>query len=615
MRNNNYNAASITGEYLYMKVKNTVLFVFINYLIWCLLSLRYYFTSGFFSDFLGCVFTFFTITGHLALFAITLFIILLPFCFIKHIVHKIISIVLGSFLIIFFAIDTLVYAQYRFHISAAVLKLFFGPAGREIFIFPTIMYVILGIVILSVVFCLFFLSKKVAKTAVSKKVITFISCFIFIALIGFNGLYAWGKFMAVPTIIEQITYLPYESPVSVNRFMRRHGFEPKKSSSYQIAEGKINYPLNPIVSHENKVKLNILLILVDSLRFDMFDKEIMPNAYNYFQSRKGHAFYFSNHISGGNATQAGVFSLFYCIPSTYWDTMTSGRIAPVFMEELKKQGYEFGIFSSSKLNSPEFFKNVFINVDNLRIGTQGGGGYSGDIILEKDFKDFLSNRDKSKPFFGFLFYDAPHALSYPADYPEKFIPSKEMNYIKLSASTDPEPYFNRYKNSVNFVDDSLKRVFETIKKQGLQDNTIIIISGDHAQELNDTRNNFWSHNANFTKYQIKVPLLIFWNGKKGEIINYRTSHYDIVPTLMKEVLGVQNEISDYSIGYNLFDKTPRKYVISISYTDKAIVTENNISVINKFGSLQNYDDNYNKTKAVDAEFIKEALDIMSKFYK
>ncbi|WP_251365984.1 hypothetical protein [Coxiella-like endosymbiont of Rhipicephalus sanguineus] len=36
-----------------------------------------------------------------------------------------------------------------------------------------------------------------------------------------------------------------------------------------------------------------------------------------------------------------------------------------------------------------------------------------------------------------------------------------------------------------------------------------------------------------------TPLIIYWPSKKAEI-NYRTSHYDVIPTLMQGALNCQN---------------------------------------------------------------------------
>ena len=83
------------------------------------------------------------------------------------------------------------------------------------------------------------------------------------------------------------------------------------------------------------------------------------------------------------------------------------------MEELQAKGYQMGIFASSKLNSPAFNKNIFSQVENLRIESKGTTKVERDRDMQKDFLHFLKNRDKNAPFFGFLFYDAAHGQEFP----------------------------------------------------------------------------------------------------------------------------------------------------------------------------------------------------------
>lgn len=115
---------------------------------------------------------------------------------------------------------------------------------------------------------------------------------------------------------------------------------------------------------------------------------------------------------------------------------------------------------------------------------------------------------------------------------------------------------NRYKTSVHFTDSLAKQVIDKLKATGDFDNTVIIITGDHAQELNDNKLNYWGHNSNFTPAQTQVPFVIV--GPKvpkhlGKEWGDRfTSHEDIVPTLMHNYLGVQNPIDEYSTGVDLF---------------------------------------------------------------
>ncbi|MGB2578789.1 hypothetical protein AAIR98_000708 [Elusimicrobium simillimum] len=596
-----------------MRLKNIFWFTILNYILWCLLSLKYYTTSGFFADFWGLAFMAAAIPGHLAMFAAGLLALTFLARAIGPRAARAACVIFGTLFTLFFIIDISVYSQYRFHISMAMLELFFGPAGGEIFVFPASMYAVMGVFGLLLVAGQFGLTVLANRINWGKKAVITVSVLTVLAVLLFNGIFAWGRFMAVPSVTGQVSYLPWANPVSLNSKLRKMGIEPKDRPYVVQESGTLNYPLAPLTC-KNTSNLNVLLILVDSLRFDVFNESVMPNTFNRFVKDNG--IYFANNLSGGNATQAGVFSLFYALPSTYWNEFTSEHKPPVLMTEFMAQGYDMAIYSSGKLNSPEFHKNIFSDIKNLRIESQGPDKYDRDIDMQRDFTNFILNRDGKKPFFGFLFYDSAHGFTYPPGFTEKFIPSKDLNYLTLTASTDPTPYMNRYKNSVHFIDSKLGELFAALEVKGLDKNTVIIITGDHGQEINDTGNSFWGHNSNFTKYQTKTPLVIFWPGKKGAEVSYRTSHYDIVPTIMQDALGCTNPAGDYSIGMNLFDTTPRGYSLVISYTNKAIVVDDKVSVLNNYGSLDSYDDNYKKIDGtVNPKAIGEALKTMSKFYK
>jgi membrane-anchored protein YejM (alkaline phosphatase superfamily) len=152
-------------------------------------------------------------------------------------------------------------------------------------------------------------------------------------------------------------------------------------------------------------------------------------------------------------------------------------------------------------------------------------------------------------------------------------------------------------------------------KNHLLDNTLIIVTGDHGQEINDTRNNFWGHNSSFTKYQTEVPLMIYDKNRKGTVIEYTTNHYDVAPTILTHEYGCTNLPQDYSIGMDLFDNTPRPFSLISSYTKKAVRTGNKITVIDAYGNLEYYDNEFKPlTNGADPAAMVEALKTFSKFY-
>ena len=155
-----------------------------------------------------------------------------------------------------------------------------------------------------------------------------------------------------------------------------------------------------------------------------------------------------------------------------------------------------------------------------------------------------------------------------------------------------------------------------MKNKNLLDDTVVILTADHGQEINDTRHNFWGHNSNFAKYQTHVPLLM-WDARHPHTspILYRTHHYDIAPTLLQEVYGCLNPAHDYSIGQNLLDDTPRPFSLISSYTKKAIRTGDQITVLDQYGGIEKYDENF-QPSATGAEpaALKQALETFAQFY-
>lgn len=598
-----------------MTFKNIFWFCFIEFLLWCLLSVSYFFVSGFYPSFTGAVFTGLFIPGNTFLFALGLFVLLALLRLFGPRAGLWGAVTLGSCFNLALLVDIFVYTQYRFHISLAMLQLFFGPAGREIFVFPLSTYFMLAGAALLVIALTWGLAKLARKINAGGRAVAVLTVILIMLFAGYNGMYAWGKFMLVPSVLTQVPYLPWANPLSMNRRLRKMGFEPKSQPYETPRAGTLNYPLSPLACTPAE-KPNILVILVDSLRADAFTPEVMPNVYAAYKNAPD-AFYFTDHLAGGNATEAGVFSLFYSMPYSYWDSVTGAKVRPVLMDELDKQGYQFGVYASSKLNSPEFNQNVFSHIDNLRISSKGDTKWQRDEDAQTEFLRFLDARDKNKPFFGFLFYDSAHGQDFPPDYKLPFTPSgDEMNYLLLTKNTDPAPYMNRYKNSVHYIDGLVKQVFDGLKKRGLDKNTIVVLTGDHGQEINDTRNNFWGHNSNFAKYQTHVPFLVWWPGMKGGQKDYRTSHYDLVPSLLTRALACANPAYDYSSGRDLFDASPRPYTLILSYTNKAVREGDKISVLNNYGGMTSYDQNFTPSdQPVSGKALAESLKEFSHFYK
>jgi len=591
-----------------------------HFFYWFLLGVLYYYIGGAYFAGLGIPFLFFNLIGQGALIALlfgtlAFLFFLLPW---KKAAYFIVGL-LGFCINLILTIDLMVFAQYRMHINMSILELVFGPARSAIFVLSPINYLFfgLGFVILGLIsYAIFILARKLA--AKFSLALPWLWGLAFFFIVGQNFLNAYGTFMNNNAVLAQKENLPFPYAIRMNRFLTRTcGLKrPPNTFDQQVIDPKaaFNYPLRPLncKAPQGHRPLNILFLLLDSFRFDAFNPEVMPHSYTFFQ--KHHAFNFTFHFSGGNSTSTGIFSLFYGLPGSYWNAATSSATPPVMIQKMQENDYQLGIFGAAPLNSPAFHLNVFVSVKNLRMISQRDPDLDQDAL--KGLLHFIQQRDLARPFFGMLFLDSPHAYAYPPNFKVRFTPSSPMVYALLNQHTDPTPYRNRYLNSVAYTDELLARVYTLLEKEHLLDNTIVILSGDHAQELNDAGHNFWGHNGNFTRHQTQVPLLMYWPHKKGQMVSYLTSHYDLPPTILQEVFNCQNDAYDFSVGQNFFKNPgPPRYILQASYNHKVIRSlAGAITDISNFGRLHTYDDQYEDV-AADPTIIRQGLEDFARFLK
>lgn len=521
-------------------------------------------------------------------------------------------------LLIYIKIDALIFSQFKYHLSPLVFNLVFGKKSGDIFQFSLQNKITFGSIVL-IIILVQFLFLKIASN-LSKRTFYFkatLISFLFLTITS-NFIHAWGDANYNSFIMQYKQALPVYFPLTADTLLAKLDMvdeEASKKKENLLCDknsGIVNYPLSKIKSTPLNHKRNILFIVIDTWRFDCISPDITPNIYNF--SKESNVF--ENHRSGSNMTTGGIFSMFYGIPATYFMSFTTARKSPVFINELQKNNYQLKIYSSSTLENPPFNLNVFSSVDNLRTDSKGDSPSERDLSITNEWLADIDNLDNSKPFFGFLFYDSAHGFSIPKNYKTKFNPTlQEPDYFAINGDYNPEKLINLYKNSLYYVDELVGQIINQLKEKNLLENTTIIITGDHGQEFNDNKKGHWLHGGNFSDYQIKVPF-IYYDGKTKKTYTHNTFHYDLAPTLCKDMLNVQNEIRNYSIGKNLFDTKKRDWFIC-GYNQKySIICNSFITNISESGSYQTLDKNLNLTdEDLDVTILKDAFEINSRFYK
>ena len=584
-----------------------------------LISLRFY--QNLPNSFIGYVFGLVQAVGQLGLLS---FLLVLPLFVLAKLSHNKKIIVIGALILSCTGLtallaDTFIYQQYRFHINAMVMELFIA-GGSEIISFPLSMWLmIIGLVIV-VILAQVVVVKGVTRyiahsTKTNKALIYLIPLCVFFS----HTIHIWGDATFNRDITKQSKLLPLAYPATAKSLMAKYGLldvEAHKTQSllkHKKSKGNLHYPLAEIKSKAKEQKLNILIIVIDSWRTDMMSKAITPNMFAF----KDKSLQYLQHYSGSNNTRHCMFSLMYGIPGTYWDTILKEQKSPVLMQTLIAQGYQTNIFASAKLTMPEFDQTLFADVPKLRMHSTGEQPWQRDESLTKDYLLWSKTNKTEAPSFSLLFFDAAHGFSVPDDYQKPFTPSLEnVNFLALNDDYEVGPFLNLYKNSLHYIDSKVGEVLKSL--EGKLDNTVVIITGDHGKEFNDSNSGYWGHNSNYSKYQTAVPLIIHWPNKAPTTIDYQTNHLSIVPTLMSEALGVTNMPSDYSSGISLFEQKKALPWLFLGRTGYyAIKVENNLYELDRIGNFTIFDDNHREDEQaqININYVQEALLEMSRFYK
>ena len=495
--------------------------------------------------------------------------------------------------------DTVLYDIFRFHFNGLVLNVLLTPGAADSITLgrSTSLGLITAAVLLVTLEFLFvfLLLPRIFSTRLREKLgrrATWLAAGGLICglVVADKTLYAVGDLQGIPEVTRIHRMFPLYQPLILSGFAS-HG---PGVSAGPAEGGRLDYPRQALQLPPAGATPNIVIAVVEGGRFDMFHPAIMPHLDRWSLSHHR----FETHHSAGNSSRFGIFGLFYGIYGSYWHAFRAEQQPPVLIDLLKGRGYEFFIASCTDLNFPEFKQTVFKEVasDIHDSFPEDLERVDRDRCMTDRFLDFLKTREPQRPFLAFLFYDASHQPYRYTDehkiFPTDLDPD-QINYLDMS---DPEAVaglFNRFRNSLHYVDSQLNRWLSSLESKGLLDRTLVFITGDHGEEFREV--GYLGHNAAFHRYQSQVFMIANLPGQAPRIIRYPTSHLDMLPTIFA-YLGIENPASDYTQGTHLLKENRPPFTFISGWDEAAIVDDDSITV---FGTemyttdLQVLDHEYN----------------------
>ncbi len=491
-------------------------------------------------------------------------------------------------------VDAKVFALYRFHLNAMVLNMVFGGALRDQVALSWQTWLQSAAVMATVLLAEGLLAWACWRLvpAGARRRPLLLAWATGLALMGIGQLAtAYYDARGERAVTSQWAYLPWAQPITAKRHMLQLGVRSLPQASLpDPRHSQLQYPLQPLRCQSN-TQPNVLVVVLESLRHDALNATTMPNTWALARQSAR----FEQHYSSGNATRYGLFGLLYGLPGGYWQSMLDEQRGSLLFDVLRRQNYALHLYGSAPLSSPEFDRTAFAQVrDQLHTAPSALPVAARDRHVIDALRADIAGAGAGH-WFGLAFLDSSHAPYHlPPGYQPLATPmAANIDFLALDADHDPRPERNRYLTSVHYADALIGELLATLRDSGQADNTIVLVTGDHAEEFNDLGLNYWGHNGNFSDHQVRVPFVLHWPGRAPGRHGAPSSHEDFVPTLLRHGLGCENALADFSTGQDLFAPAAGNRALLVeSWSQRGIRQGGHTYVFDKFGNATALDHRY-----------------------
>ena len=231
-------------------------------------------------------------------------------------------------------------------------------------------------------------------------------------------------------------------------------------------------------------------------------------------------------------------------------------------EVLRDNGYQSAaVVANILLRARYGFAQGFDHYEDLR--PEGDLSSAADVRgneVNGKALSWLDRRDKERPFFLYLHYMDVHGPYYsrPAFHEPFFEQARRMpnnrtltfdeklalGYLvtsplvqetllkdrKLARTLEFWPAF--YDSGIREMDEHMKALKRDLEKRGLWEETLIIITSDHGEEL--LEHGFWDHGSSLYQAALHVPLILRWPRglPEGRRVGGTVRLLDLMPTLL-----------------------------------------------------------------------------------
>ncbi|PCS22580.1 DUF3413 domain-containing protein [Candidatus Enterovibrio escicola] len=581
-------------------------FSFFNIITTMLLGTRYIVHFSWSETLLGQIYQLLTWVGHFWFLVFAVYILILfPASFIipSQRVMRLFAVLVATISITMLLIDIYAFETLHLHLNPLVWELLLNSEKTNMNVHSmNVQWQCLFIIVPAILFLEVAISEWVwrkLRSLLRKRIGVPLSVVFIVSFITSHLIHIWADASFYSPITTKRSNFPISYPMTAKTFMEKYGLLDRQEYQYQRDEidpqdsKVIRYPLDKISfsPNANNSQLNLLMVMVDSLRADMLNYLSMPNLNQFANDNIN----FKNHFSSSNNAMGSIFSLFYGLPSSYAQRARTEGLNPLLIDTLNNKGYRLGLFSADNFTNPIYCQSIFGKYRSDAAKLEINNTWISDSTATSALTMWINEKNTDKPWFAYLELKSltNHEKSGEYNHNRSSLTSLDDKRASMGDNT-ALVLKTSYNNAAYYVDKLLGELFISLEVKGQLDNTIVMVTANHGTEFNETGSNSWGANSNYSKYQLQVPLVVHWPNEPPQVIDMYSSHFDIVPTLMESMLSVDSPPEIYASGRNLFNlvEKPHKWLLAGNERDIVVVLPDKTIVVDKFGNYLVYDSNY-----------------------
>jgi len=181
--------------------------------------------------------------------------------------------------------------------------------------------------------------------------------------------------------------------------------------------------------------------------------------------------------------------------------------------------------------------------------------------------------ESHKPLFLYMHYIEPHSPYWAAPFRDGLLDLQQLtaslilswpsfkrfsfaqNFIQENREEVSQKMIGRYRDGVRTADGAVAEMRSHLRRLGMEDNTVIVITADHGEELMERGR--LGHKSSLFEEQVKVPLIVYLPPELGWELPPRAagvSSLDLAPTVL-DLAGIPEEIPQ-AAGLSLLEPEP-----------------------------------------------------------